>query len=110
MPDTIDERHWIEGANREAVVQSCLDGLKGCLDYAEEKQVVLALEEHPFIGWNAEEFVRILDMVDDERLKVNLDTSNVSPNTIVDLAGRVADRVVHLHVQDRLNNDLSIVG
>ena len=109
MPHTLDERNWIKSTKREDVVQSCVDGLKGCLDYAEEKQVMLALEDHPVIGWDVEEFMRILELVDDERLKVNLDTSNVSSDTIVDLTRRVADRVVHLHVQDRLNNDLSIV-
>lgn len=103
------DRTWLAGANREDAVQSCADGLRACLDYAEEKQVTLALEDHPDIGWNLEEFLKILELVDDERLKVNLDTSNVHPDTIVDLAGRVADRVVHLHVKDRLNNDHGIV-
>ncbi len=103
------DRKWLASANREDAVQSCADGLRACLDYAEEKQVMLALEDHPDIGWNLEEFMAILERVNDERLKVNLDTSNVSPDTIVDLTKRVADRVVHLHVKDRLNNDHGIV-
>ena len=84
-------------------------GLGGCLDYAEEKQVILALEDHPIVGWDLEEFTKILELLDDERMKVNLDTSNVHPDTVVELARRVADRVVHLHVKDRLNNDHGIV-
>lgn len=103
------ERTWIEGADRDDVVQSCADGLRACLDYAEEKKVMLALEDHPNIGWDVEEFTKILELVEDERLKVNLDTSNVSPDTVLDLTRRVADRVVHLHVKDRLNNDHRIV-
>ena len=51
----------------------------------------------------------ILELVDDERLKVNLDTGNVSSDTIVDLAKRVADRVVHLHVSELLNNEHGVV-
>ncbi|MBT4091871.1 MAG: sugar phosphate isomerase/epimerase [Deltaproteobacteria bacterium] len=94
------DRKWIDEADRDEVVQSCADGLKACLDYAAEKQVTLALEDHPLIGWNIDEFMKILDLVGDERLKVNLDTSNIDPTTIVDLARRVADRVVHLHVKD----------
>lgn len=103
------DRTWLAGANREDAVQSCADGLRACLDYAEEKKVMLALEDHPIIGWNVEEFTKILDLVDDKRLKVNLDTSNVSPDTVLDLTRRVADRVVHLHVKDRSNNDHRIV-
>ena len=109
MPHSAEERDYIQNTAREEVVKSCADGLRGCLDYAEEKGVMLALEDHPVIGWDVEEFIRILELVDDDRLKVNLDTSNVSPATVVDLTRRVADRVVHLHVKDRLSNDHSIV-
>jgi len=104
-----EELEFIRNANREDVVRSCVDGLRGCLDYAEGKQVTLALEDHPIVGWDLEEFMKILELLDDERLKVNLDTSNVHPDTVVELAGRVADRVVHLHVKDRLKNDHGIV-
>jgi len=104
-----EELAYIRNADRDDVVRSCVDGLKGCLDYAEEKQVILALEDHPIVGWDLEEFTKILDLLDDERMKVNLDTSNVHPDTVVELARRVADRVVHLHVKDRLNNDHGIV-
>ena len=103
------DQKWIESADREEVVRSCATGLKACLDYAEDRQVMLALEDHPIIGWNLEEFMKIIDLVDDTRLKVNLDTSNVSPDTIVELTNRVADRVVHMHVKDRLDNDHRIV-
>lgn len=108
-PHTPEERSYIQDANRDDVVRSCVEGLRGCLDYAEEKKVMLALEDHPVIGWDAEEFMRILELLDDERMKVNLDTSNVSSDTIVDLTRRVANRVVHLHVKDRLDNDHKIV-
>jgi sugar phosphate isomerase/epimerase len=104
-----EELAYIRNADRDDVVRSCVEGLKGCLDYAEEKQVMLALEDHLSVGWDLEEFTRILDLLDDERMKVNLDTSNVHPDTVVELARRVADRVVHLHVKDRLNNDHGIV-
>ncbi len=108
-PHTPEERTYIQETNREDVVQSSVEGLRGCLDYAEEKKVMLALEDHPVIGWDVEEFMKILDLLDDERMKVNLDTSNVSPDTVLDLTRRVADRVVHLHVKDRSNNDHRIV-
>jgi len=95
---------WIDGLGEEDVLQNIADGLRGCLNYAEEKQVMLALEDHPVVGTKISDFVKILELVDDERLKVNLDTSNpmVSGDNSVDLVKLVADRVVHLHASDRL--------
>ena len=49
---TLVDRAWIKGVSKEDVMQSVADGLKGCLDYGEEKQVMLALEDHPVIGTN----------------------------------------------------------
>ena len=97
---------WIDGLSQNEVLQNIADGLRGCLNYAEEKQVMLALEDHPVVGTKISDFVKILELVDDERLKVNLDTSNpmVSGDNSVDLAKLVADRIVHLHASDRLKN------
>ncbi len=97
---------WVDGLSQDEVLHSIADGLKGCLDYAEEKQVMLALEDHPVVGTRISDFVKILELVDDERLKVNLDTSNpmLDDDNSVDLAKLVADRVVHLHASDRLKN------
>jgi len=97
---------WIDGLSQDEVLQNIADGLRGCLDYAEGKQVMLALEDHPVVGTKINDFVKILELVDDERLKVNLDTSNpmVSGDNSVDLAKLIADRIVHLHASDRLKN------
>ena len=97
---------WIDGLSQEEVLQNIADGLRGCLDYAEEKQVMLGLEDHPIVGTKISDFVKILQLVDDDRLKVNLDTSNpmVSGDNSVDLAKLVANRIVHLHASDRLKN------
>ena len=106
--DPVD-REWVLSANKEDVIQSCADGLRACLDYAEEKQVMLALEDHWLIGTNVPDFMRILELVDDNRLKVNLDTANVPRDTTVQLAKLVADRVVHFHVSELLEGKHGIV-
>ena len=90
-------------------MHSIADGLKGCLDYAEEKQVMLALENHPVIGTNIADFMKILELVDDRRLKVNLDTANVPSPTTVEFARRVLDRVVHVHVSELLRGRHGVV-
>ena len=90
----------IIGAAKEPAMRSIAEGLRGCLDYAGEKQVMLALEDHAVIGTNIADFMKILELVDDERLKVNLDTANVPSDTTVEFTKLVSDRVVHLHVSE----------
>ena len=94
---------WVEGQEREETLQLVADGLRGCLDDAHEHGVALTLEDHPVIGADPRDFLRILELVDDERLKVNLDTSNPmeAGATVLDLLPHVAARVVHVHASDR---------
>jgi sugar phosphate isomerase/epimerase len=98
-----------EGLEHEVVLQSVADGLKACLDYAEQKQVMLAFEDHFSVGTNIDDFMKILELVNDERLKVNLDTANATNGTAVDLARLVGDRVVNTHLSDRKAHDHGIV-
>ncbi len=60
---------WREGQNAEEILKLVAKGLKASLDYAEEKGVMLALEDHPEIGTRITDFMRILELVDDERLR-----------------------------------------
>ena len=101
---------WVEGQGREETLQLVADGLRGCLDDAESQGVVLAFEDHPVIGTDPRDFLHILELVGDERLKVNLDTSNPmeSGASVLDLLPHIASRVVHVHASDRAE-DLSHV-
>lgn len=101
--------HGSKGLDLEVCLQSIADGLKASLDYAEEKEVMLAYEDHWGIGTNLKDFMRILELVDDDRLKVNLDTANVGSKDIVELTGLIKDRVVHTHCSELLNNKHGIV-
>ncbi len=101
--------HGSQGLELEVCLQSIADGLKACLDYAEEKQVMLAFEDHWGVGTNLKDFMRILELVDDDRLMVNLDTANVGSKDIVELTGLVKDRVVHTHCSELLDNKHGVV-
>lgn len=94
---------WPKNVPRDETLHHVADGLRQCLDYAKERQVALALEDHPEIGTDIGDFVGILMRVGREDLKVNLDTSNpmVSGNDAVDLARAVGRLVVHVHASDR---------
>lgn len=97
---------WREGQNAEEALRLVAKGLKASLDYAEDRGVILALEDHPEIGTRITDFMRILELVDDERLKVNLDTSNPmeSGDDPVELAKLISTRMVHAHLSDRNAN------
>ena len=94
---------WVAGQEREETLELVAEGLRACLDEAEACGAVLALEDHPAIGTAPRDFLRILELVRDERLKVNLDTSNpmASGASVLDLLPQVALRVVHVHASDR---------
>ncbi len=94
---------WPPDCSREDALRNVADCLRRSLDYAEEKGVMLALEDHPQIGMSVKDFAEILSLVDDKRLKVNLDTSNpmVSGDSAVELAEIVKESVVHVHASDR---------
>lgn len=94
---------WIDEISRDDILSNIASGLRGCLDYAESHNVFLALEDHPEVGTKIADFMRVLELVDDDRLKVNLDTSNpmVSGDSSVELTELVKDRVVHVHASDR---------
>ena len=110
---TTADGSWPEDCSREQALQNVADCLRRSLDYAEENGVMFALEDHPEIGKSIRDFTRILELVDDDRLKVNLDTSNPmeAGDSPVELTQLVKERVVHIHASDR-SADLShqVVG
>jgi sugar phosphate isomerase/epimerase len=108
-PNDRADREWVLNSPKEAIIKSCADGLRGCLDYAEKKKVMLALEDHWLIGTNVPDFMRILELVNDNRMKVNLDMANVPRDTTVQLAKLVGNRVVHTHVSELLEGKHGIV-
>jgi len=91
-----------EGVATADAVANAACGLRAGLDYAEDRQVHLAPEDHPHLGLHIPDLLEILRLVDDERLKVNLDTWNPSyvGEDCVDLVPHVASRVVHVHCAD----------
>jgi len=98
-----------DGLEYGDILQSVADGLRASLDYAEEKKVMLAFEDHFGIGTKIDDFMKILELVDDDRLKVNLDTANATNGSAVDLAKLVADRVVNTHLSDREGHNHQVV-
>jgi hypothetical protein len=65
---------WPKDFPRDEVLANVARGLRACLDYARERQVLLALEDHPQVGTDICDFLGIIMRVGSDDLKVNLDT------------------------------------
>ncbi|MCK9222684.1 MAG: sugar phosphate isomerase/epimerase [Limnochordia bacterium] len=86
-----------------------VDGLREAATYAEEKQVVLALENHGTFAGTSAQIERILDEVGSPALTSNFDTGNFmlckeNPKKAMD---RLAHRVGHVHFKDFRRADSS---
>jgi sugar phosphate isomerase/epimerase len=94
---------WPKDVPRDDALMQVARALRPCLDYARERKVRLALEDHPEIGLRIGDFLGVLLRVGRDDLKVNLDTSNpmAGGDNAVDLVRIVKDRVVHVHASDR---------
>jgi sugar phosphate isomerase/epimerase len=99
------------GLTRQEGIERTVDGLRRSVEYAEQRNVVLCLENHYKDGtWRYPEFAQpedifleILDRVDSPHLGVQYDPSNalVGGYDPVRFLGRVIARVVTMHASDR---------
>src|SRR6185295_706246 len=98
------------GLGRREGIERTIDGLCRSLDYAEQRDVVLCLENHYKDGtWQYPEFAQaedvfleILDRLDSPRLGVQYDPSNaiVGGYDPIRFLERVMRRVVTMHASD----------
>ncbi|HMC76617.1 MAG TPA: sugar phosphate isomerase/epimerase family protein [Vicinamibacterales bacterium] len=99
------------GLSRADGIARTVDGLRRSLDYAEQRDVVLCMENHYKDGtWRYPEFAQpedifleILDRVDSPHLGVQYDPSNaiVGGYDPIRFLDRVLPRVVTMHASDR---------
>jgi sugar phosphate isomerase/epimerase len=73
-----------------------IEALKTCVNYAEEKGVVMALENHGGITARADNVVKIVKSVGSPWLGVNLDLGNYAESTYDDIA-KTIPYTVHIH-------------
>jgi len=96
---------------RELTISWVVDCFRRCLEYALNKEVLLAYENHyqdyfwerPDFSMKHEIYLEILDQLEDTHLKVNFDCANpimIGEDPSI-LLLRVLDRIVHVHCSDR---------
>ncbi|MCW4020489.1 MAG: sugar phosphate isomerase/epimerase [Candidatus Bathyarchaeota archaeon] len=89
----VPEGHTLAEATRWAI-----EGLKSCVGYAEEKGVVMALENHGGITARADNVIKIVEEVDSPWFGINLDLGNYHESTYDEIAMTVP-YAVHTHAK-----------
>ena len=91
-----------EGHTEEEAAGWCIAGLQEAAEYARERGVVLALENHGGITGTFEQVRRLVEGVDSEWLRVNLDLGNYRADPYREIAETVPYAVTtHVKTQAR---------
>jgi sugar phosphate isomerase/epimerase len=94
-----------KGDSEEAAVTRAIEGILASLQYANEKGVSLALENHGGITAKPEEFLKMVRAIDATNFGVNLDTGNFhTPDPYADLA-RVAPYAINVQVKTEISRE-----
>ncbi|NLM78684.1 MAG: sugar phosphate isomerase/epimerase [Ruminococcaceae bacterium] len=99
-----------ENQTKDACIEAVIKALKPCAEYAESREVVLAVESHGQFGTDIEALAVIINEIDSPSLGITLDTSNFAVNGVDPL--RAIDvfngRIYHTHLKDSLLGEKSI--
>ncbi len=85
-----------KGYSLEDATTWTVESLKSCASYAEDKGIVIAIENHGGITATANNVVKIVEGVNSPWVKVNLDLGNYKESTYEEVAQTVP-YAVHLH-------------
>ena len=91
-----------EGKTKEEVVDMCIDAVAKLVDYAEEKDVILAMENHGGIPATIAECKRFQEKIKSPYFGFNLDNGNFlsAGEDPVEAFSILADSAVHVHLKD----------
>jgi sugar phosphate isomerase/epimerase len=106
----------LSGQNRPGLDQKkamgwCVEMIRDAVAYAEEKQIVINIENHykdgyweyPEFALRSEIFLEIIEQIDSPCFGVNFDPSNtiVAGEDPIELLEKIKSRVVTMHASDR---------
>jgi sugar phosphate isomerase/epimerase len=90
-----------EGHTEAEARQWTIDGLKECGEYAASRGVLVALENHGGVTSTADQVIDLIESVDSEWVRVNLDTGNFRQDPYGSL-GRIAPYAVTAHAKTEI--------
>jgi sugar phosphate isomerase/epimerase len=99
------------GLDRQVTVGWCVEMIREAVDYAEDRGVILTIENHykdgyweyPEFALRSEVFLEIIEQIDSPFFGVNFDPSNalVAGENPLELLQKIKNRVVSMHASDR---------
>ena len=99
------------GLNRKKAVRWCVEMIQEAVAYAEEKGVIINIENHykdgyweyPEFALRSEVFLEIIEQIDSPYFGINFDPSNtiVAGEDPIELLEKIKGRVVTVHASDR---------
>lgn len=95
-----------EGYTMDQAINWAIEGLKLCVKDAEDKGIVLALENHGGITGKADDLIKIIEEVDSEWVRVNLDLGNYS-GPVYDQIEQTLPYTVHIHARQRAGTGIN---
>ncbi|RUL85548.1 sugar phosphate isomerase/epimerase family protein [Tautonia sociabilis] len=91
-----------KGDSEEAAVARAIEGFKAVLPYAEQKGVMLALENHGGITATVDQMMRLIEGIDHPYFAVNLDTGNFHTEDPYGDLARIAPYAVNVQVKTEI--------
>jgi sugar phosphate isomerase/epimerase len=107
---TLSGQNW-PGLDRKQAVGWCVEMIREAVAYAEERGIILNIENHykdgyweyPEFAMRSEVFLEIIEQIDSPFFGVNFDPSNtiVAGEDPLELLQKIKSRVVSMHASDR---------
>lgn len=93
------------GLTEQDCVNLITKGIRECVDYAEQRNVSLALENHGRITNNYELELKLLETIGSESFKLNVDTGNYywygyPLNQVCEILDELAEHAIHTHMKN----------
>ena len=100
--DTTDGAFVIEGLSRDEVFRITCDNYRQCLSWAEDHNVIIAVEPHGPYTSDGDFMQQLFDHFDSEYLRFNLDTGNsfIAGLDPLEYCKRFRKYLVHCHIKD----------
>lgn len=91
-----------EGRTWRECVDTVLEGLKPCVEYAEKKGIKLAVESHGQFGNDLEAMLTIIDEINSPVFGVTLDTANFTYYrvNVIEAIEQLNKKIFHTHLKD----------
>ena len=106
------------GLDRKKTVRWCVEMIREAVAYAEEKGVIINMENHykdgyweyPEFALKSEVFLEIIEQIDSPHFGINFDPSNtiIAGEDPIELLKKIKSRVVTMHASDRYLRGRSI--